>query len=125
MGDSSSTPANEHRRRLREKIREKRDKRIGMDGGEEDVEDGGGLLNLKDGRMREELSRRVEAELEKVFGMHPEAMQLAQQYINDPLAALKQKDIVSSDLSKEEREAVDSLIKLSEGDGEDEAPPAT
>ena len=122
MSDSS-TPADEHRKKLREKIRAKRDKRLGVD--DEETGDGGGLLHVKDGRMREELTRRVEAELKKVFGMHPEAMEVAQQYINDPMAALKQKDIMSSNLSSEEKEAVESLVKLSEGDEEDEAPPAT
>lgn len=121
MSDSS-TPADEHRKKLREKIRAKRDKRLGVD---DEMDDEGGLLHVAGGRMREELSRRVETELKRVFGMHPEAMEVAQQYINDPMAALKQRDIMSSNLSTKEREAVESLIKLSEGDEDDEAPPAT
>lgn len=123
MSDSS-TPADEHRKKLREKIRAKRDKRLGADD-EEAVDYGSGLLHVKDGKMHEELSRRVEAELKKVFGMHPEAMEVAQKYINNPMAALKQTDLMSSHFSREEREAVESLVKLSKGDEEEEAPPAT
>ena len=121
MADSSS--AAEHRKKLRDKIRTKRDKRVGIDG---DLEEGDrGSLQVHDVRLKDEISRRVEVELRKVFGDHPEAMQMAQQYINDPMAVLRNNDAVPSDLSADEKRVVDSLVKLSEGDEEDEAPPAT
>lgn len=124
MTDVDSSSAAEHRKKLREKIRAKRDKRLGMDD-EDEVDDDNGLLHIQDGRMKEELSKRVETELKKVFGMHPEAMEMAQQYINDPMTALKQGGMISSNLSKEEKEAVESLVKLSDGDEDEEAPPST
>lgn len=118
----SSSDAN--RRRLREKIRNKRNQRLGA---EEDVAtdetDATSMLRLQDPATRAELSRRVETELRKVFGSDSDAMKVAEQFIQNPMSALDSSARTMSHLSAEEKIAVESLMKMSTEEEEEEAPP--
>jgi len=117
--DSSDT----NRRRLREKIRSKRNQRTGAEDAPADEADANSMLRLQDPATRDELSRRVESELRKVFGSDPNAMKIAEQFIQNPMTALDSSARTLSHLSTEEKIAVESLVKMSTEEEEEEAPP--
>jgi len=112
-----------NRRRLREKIRHKRNQRLGTEDATTDEPDASSTLRLEDPALRDELSRRVESELRKVFGSDPEAMRVADSFIKNPMSALDSSAGTLPHLSPEEKIAVESLVKMSEGEDEEEAPP--
>tara|TARA_X000000368_G_scaffold403162_1_gene377846 strand:- start:458 stop:814 length:357 start_codon:yes stop_codon:yes gene_type:complete len=112
-----------NRIRLRERIRNKRNQRLGTDDAVKDDSDISSVLRIQDPATREQLSRRVEAELRKVFGSDPDAMNVAQNFINNPMSALDSSTRTLPHLSTEERVAVESLVKMSEGEDDEEAPP--
>jgi hypothetical protein len=112
-----------NRKRLRDRIRNKRNQRLGTDDAVTDDSDINSALRINDPATREELSRRVEAELSKVFGSDPDAMKIAQDFINNPMSVLDSSTHTLSHLSTEERVAVESLVKMSEEEEEEEAPP--
>lgn len=112
-----------NRKRLRERIRDKRNQRLGTDDAVKDDGDISSALRIQDLATREELSRRVGAELRKVFGSDPDAMKVAQNFINNPMSALDSSTRTLSQLSTEEKVAVESLVKMSGEDDEEEAPP--
>lgn len=112
-----------NRKRLRERIRSKRNQRLGTEDAVTDDSDNNSALRIQDPATREELSRRVEAELSKVFGSDPDAMKVAQSFINNPMSALDSSARALSQLSTEEKVAVESLVKMSGEDDEEEAPP--
>lgn len=113
------------RQRLREKIRSKRNQRLGTTEEGDTSNDSGdpSMLQMNDPATRIELSRRVESELRKVFGSDPDAMNVAQQFIDDPMSVMKSHTDSLSNLSKEEKMAVESLMKVTEEDDDEEAPP--
>lgn len=111
-----------NRRRLRERIRNKRNQRLGAEDEATDGPDANSMLRLQDPATREELSRRVEVELRKVFGSDPDAMRAAEQFVKNPLSALDSSARTLSHLSAEEKIAVESLMKMSTEE-EEEAPP--
>ena len=117
----SSSDAN--RRRLREKIRNKRNQRLGAEDVGTDETDASSMLRLQDPATRAELSRRVETELRKVFGSDSDAMKVAEQFIQNPMSALDSSARTMSHLSAEEKIAVESLMKMSTEEEEEEAPP--
>lgn len=119
--DPPSSDAN--RKRLREKIRNKRNQRLGAEDAAEGETDTGAMLRLQDPAARDQLSRRVEAELLKVFGSDPNAMKVAEQFIRNPMSALESSARARSQLSAEEKIAVESLMKMSTEEEEEEAPP--
>lgn len=113
-----------NRRRLREKIRNRRNQRLGTEGDAAAEEtDANSMLRLQDPATRVELSRRVEDEMRKVFGSDPNAMKVAEQFIKNPLSALDSSARTLSHLSNEEKIAVESLMKMSTEEEEEEAPP--
>lgn len=113
-----------NRRRLRDKIRNKRNQRLGT---EEDAAteetDTNPMLRLQDPATQAELSRRVQEEMRKVFGSDPDAMKVAEQFIQNPMSALDSSARTLSHLSNEEKIAVESLMKMSTEEEEEEAPP--
>lgn len=112
-----------NRKRLREKIRNRRNHRLGTEDAATDDPDPCSMLRLQDPATRVELSRRVEEELRKVFGSDPNAMRVAEQFIKNPMSALESSARTLSHLSKEERIEVESLLKMSTDEDEEEAPP--
>jgi len=115
-----------NRRRLRDKIRSKRNVRLGSDDAvtdDADNKDNNPMRHIKDSATREKLSRRVEAELTKVFGSDQDAMRIADGFIKNPMSALESSTRTLSHLSPEERTAVEALVNMSNGDEEEEAPP--
>ena len=121
MDASDASDAN--RRRLRDKIRGKRNERLGTEDAATDDADNNSMMRIQDPAIRDELSRRVEAELHKVFGSDPDAMKIAENYIKNPVSALESSTHTLSHLSTEEKLAVESLMKMSGGEDEEEAPP--
>lgn len=118
MTDASSSTKN--RERLRKKIQAKRDKRNGDE--DEGIFDG---LDANYPRMKNEVSRMVETELRKTFGEDPEAMKMAQQFIDNPLEALKKTDNAMSDLPEDTKKAMENLFKSFTDEDKEEAPPST
>jgi hypothetical protein len=112
-----------NRRRLREKIRNKRNERRGTENAETDNSENSSMLRIQNPATRDELSRRVEAELRKVFGSDPDAMKIASDFIQNPMSALESRARTLSHLSTEQQVAVESLVNMSEGEDEEEAPP--
>lgn len=112
-----------NRQRLREKIRNKRNERLGTEDAASDDSEGSSMLRIQNPAMRDELSRRVEAELHKVFGSDPDAMKIASDFIKNPMSALESSARTLSHLSTEEQVAVESLVNMSKGEEEEEAPP--
>lgn len=113
-----------NRMRLREKIRKKRNQRLGTE--EESVagtSDANPMLRLQDPATRVELSRRVEEEMRKVFGSDPNSMKVAEQFIQNPMSALDSSARTLSHLSAEEKIAVESLMKMSTDEDDEDAPP--
>lgn len=111
-----------NRQRLREKIRNKRNQRLGAEDDASNGTDANPMLRLQDPAKRDELSRRVQEELRKVFGSDPDAMKMAEQFVKNPMSALESSADTLSHLSTEEKVAVDSLMKMSTEE-EEEAPP--
>ena len=105
------------RKRLRDKIRSKRNERLGTG---DAVAANESMLKINDPATRVELSRRVETELRKVFGTTPDAMTMAQSFIDNPMAAVH---AAMPSMSAEEKRAVDSLLKPPNEDDDEEAPP--
>ena len=112
-----------NRKRLREKIRSKRNQRLGAEDAATEETDTNPMLRLQDPAQRIELSRRVEEEMRKVFGSDPNAMKVAEQFIKNPMSALDSSAGVLSHLTTEEKIAVESLMKMSTDEDEEEAPP--
>ncbi len=112
-----------NRKRLRDKIRNKRNQRLGTEDAATEETDTNPMLRLQDPATRAELSRRVQEEMRKVFGSDPDAMKVAEQFIQNPMSALDSSARTLSHLSTEEKIAVESLMKLSTDEEEEEAPP--
>lgn len=112
-----------NRRRLREKIRDKRNQRLGTEDAAADDPDVNPMMRLNDPATQQELSRRVETELRKMFGSDPDAMKVAEKFIQNPMSALDSSARTLSHLSTEEKKAVESLMKMSTEEDEEEAPP--
>lgn len=115
--------SDENRKRLREKIRNKRNQRLGTEDAATGETDTNPMLRLQDPATQAELSRRVQEEMRKVFGSDPDAMKVAEQFIQNPMSALDSSARTLSHLSTEEKIAVESLMKLSTDEEEEEAPP--
>lgn len=115
--------SDENRKRLREKIRNKRNQRLGTEDAATEETDTNPMLRLQDPATQAELSRRVQEEMRKVFGSDPNAMKVAEQFIQNPMSALDSSARTLSHLSTEEKIAVESLMKLSTDEEEEEAPP--
>lgn len=116
--------SDENRKRLREKIRSKRNQRLGTeDETVADVSEANPMLQIQNPATRAELSRRVEEEMRKVFGSNPNAMKIAEEFMQNPMSALDSSARTLSHLSKEEKIAVESLMRMSTDEDEDEAPP--
>ena len=114
-----------NRDRLRDKIRAKREQRLGgtadvssVDEDEEPPRLGANLGAEK----RRELSRKVESELTRIFGGDPDAMKMAREFIDDPLSVLTQS--TDGAMSPGEMETLERCIGSDAAD-EDEAPPRT
>ena len=112
------------RDRLREKIRAKRERRLGgAESSVEKEEESAPRLGANLGaEKRRELSCKVEAELKRIFGCDPEAMKIAQTFIDDPLSVLTS----STDetvVPEETRRTYEQLLGMEAVD-EDEAPPS-
>jgi hypothetical protein len=116
-------PSDANRKRLRGKIRNKRNQRLGTEDAAADGPDANSMLRLQDPATRDELSRRVEAELRKVFGSDPNAMKIAEQFVQNPMSVLESSARTRSHLSTEEKIVVESLMKMSTEEEEEEAPP--
>lgn len=115
--------SDENRKRLRQKIRNMRNNRVGTSNEPPENPEINSLLRVQDPAKREELSRRVEAELHKVFGSDPDAMKVAEPFIKDPMSVFKSSTDMLSKLSTEEREAIQSLMMTTTEENEEEAPP--
>ena len=112
-----------NRKRLREKIRNKRNQRLGSEDAATEETDTNPMLRLQDPATQTELTRRVEEEMRKVFGSDPNAMKVAEQFIQNPMSALDSSARTLSHLSAEEKIAVESLMKMSTDEDDEEAPP--
>jgi hypothetical protein len=103
------------RKRLRDKIRAKKNQRSGSAPPELPSHE-------KDPKLNKELSQKVEAELKKAFGSDEEMMKLAKPFIDNPLSVIASPEDFLSSLSTEEREKYDDASKVLFD--EDESPPS-
>lgn len=121
------------RKRLREKIRSKRDQRVGGDKGatsSNGTARNNPLGSITDPVLQKELSERVETELRKMFGSDPEAMSMAREFIDNPMSALSEIE-GGTPLTAEELSTMGNIMKMprvvenGEGmeDDDEEAPP--
>tara|TARA_B110001450_G_scaffold255469_1_gene283118 strand:+ start:38804 stop:39178 length:375 start_codon:yes stop_codon:yes gene_type:complete len=122
MGDPDDT-----RQRLRDKIRHKRDVRCGTTETAESSDNttDNPFPRINDPATRAELSRRVEEEMRRIFGSDPETMRIAQRFIDDPISVLKPNNMDTDEqhLSEGEKTAIESRMKISQEEDDEEAPP--
>lgn len=115
-----------NRKRIRDKIRNKRNQRLGTNDAEDpehSASDVKSMLQIQDPATRMALSRKVEAELRKVFGSDPDAMRVAQDFIDNPMSTIDAHARTLIQMSTEEKRAAEDLVKMSEEEEEEEAPP--
>jgi hypothetical protein len=81
------------------------------------------LSQINDPLKRQEVSKRVETELRKIFGDDPEAMKLAQQFIDNPMSALVPDNTSPPSRSTNVNTTAESRAHMTQEDDDEEAPP--